>query len=238
MSQDKLAPLPNSKVRISLTRNLPNPTEYVQLLNGELKDWAFNEERSPSFKGRWREQVYKVSPETPFDLEIGTGNGYFFAHHANKHPERCFVGIELKYKPLIQSIKRALRGGAKNTKILRYDAWAIDELFAEGELNDIYIHFPDPWEKKKQWKHRLIDDEFMKVAHSLQRPGSMIDFKTDSLDYFEWAMERFKRSPYKIEAETRDLHKSEWAATNFATHFENLWTSKGILINYARLRRV
>ncbi len=226
-----------SKVRISATRGLPNPTEYVQLLDGELRDWAFNEERAPEFKDRWRTDVYKVPNDVPLDLEIGTGNGYFFAHHANGNPTRCFVGIELKYKPLIQSIKRALRGGAKNVRILRYDAWAIDELFSTGELNDIFIHFPDPWEKKRQWKHRLIDDEFMGVAHELQRPNTVIDFKTDSLDYFEWAMERFKRSPYKVEAETRDLYQSPYLTTNFITHFEKLWTEKNLKINYARLRK-
>ena len=227
-----------SKVRISLTRGLPNPTEYVQLLEGELNQWAFNEERAPTFKGKWREVVFKVPNDKPLDLEIGTGNGYFFAHHANAHPERCFVGIELKYKPLIQTIKRALRGGATNARIMRYDAWAIDELFEQNEINDLYIHFPDPWEKKRQWKHRLIDDEFMSVAHKLQRTGSMIDFKTDSLDYFEWAVERFKRSSYKIEAETRDLYNSPYLSTNFTTHFEKLWTEKGLKINYARLRKV
>src|SRR4051812_21145301 len=85
-----------SKVRISRTRDLPNPTEYVQLLEGELREWAFNEERAPIFRGKWRAEVFKVAVEAPLDLEIGTGNGYFFAHHANKSAARSFVGIELK----------------------------------------------------------------------------------------------------------------------------------------------
>ncbi|MCM2281034.1 MAG: tRNA (guanosine(46)-N7)-methyltransferase TrmB [Bdellovibrionaceae bacterium] len=226
-----------TKARISLTRNLPNPNMDVRMMEEEFSNWAFNEERAPQFRGKWRSNVFKVDEAHPLDLEIGTGNGYFFAHRANARPERALLGIELKYKPLIQSIRRAIKDGATNVRIMRYDAWAIEELFAQGELNDVFIHFPDPWEKKKQWKHRLIDDEFIGLLHSLQRPGSVIDFKTDSLDYFEWAMERFRRSQYEIVAETRDLHASEWAAKNFVTHFESLWTSKGIKINYALLRR-
>ncbi len=230
-------PFINTKARISLTRNLPKPNMYVRMLEGEFAPWAFNEERAPLFRGLWREQVFKVAADHPLDLEIGTGNGYFFAHRAKARPERCLVGIELKFKPLIQSIRRAVRDGAENARIARYDAWAVEELFAPGELDDVFIHFPDPWEKKRQLKHRLIDDEFIEVVHGLQKPGSVIDFKTDSLDYFEWAVERFRRSPYEIVAETRDLHSSEWAARNFVTHFEKLWTSKGIKINYALLRR-
>lgn len=226
-----------TKARISLTRNLPNPNDYVKMMDGEFASWAFNEERAPGFRGRWRAEVFGVDSSHPLDLEIGTGNGYFFAHRANTRSDRALVGIELKFKPLIQSIRRAIKDGAKNVRIVRYDAWAVEELFESGELNDVFIHFPDPWEKKRQWKHRLIDDEFVTLLHGLQRPGSILDFKTDSLDYFEWAMERFRCSPYKIIAETRDLHASEWATTNFVTHFESLWTSKGIKINYARLQR-
>lgn len=226
-----------TKARISLTRNLPNPNDYVRLLEGEFAEFAFNEERAPEFRGAWRKEVFKVDENVPLDLEIGTGNGYFFAHRANSEPSRCLVGIELKFKPLIQSIRRALRDGARNVRIMRYDAWAVEELFAANELNDVFIHFPDPWEKKKQWKHRLIDEDFIQILHDVQRPGSVIDFKTDSLDYFEWAMERFRRSRYQIQAETRDLHNSEWASKNFVTHFEKLWTSKGLKINYALLKR-
>jgi len=225
-----------TRQRISVTRDLPNPTEYVQLLQGEYAPWAFDEMRAPTFRGKWRAE-FQVSEQTPIDLEIGTGNGFFFAHRSAQNPQRCLVGIELKYKPLIQSIKRALRGGAEKVRIVRFDASAPDELFDREEINDVFIHFPDPWEKKKKWKHRLIQTEFLDVMFDLQRPGSRLEFKTDSLDYFEWSVERFKQSRYQTEALTHDLHSSEWASRNFVTHFEKLWTSKGIKINYANLYR-
>ncbi len=227
----------NSKIRLTPSRAFPKPNEYVLALEGEYRQWAFSEERAPQNRGQWHDQVFGVHASSPLDLEIGTGNGNFFAHRAHLHPDRCLVGIELKFKPLIQSIRRALRVGALNARIVRYDAWAVEELFAPLELNDVFIHFPDPWEKKRQWKHRLIDDGFLKTLFELQRPGSIVDFKTDSLDYFQWAIERFKRSPYRIVAQTEDLAQSEWALTNFRTHFENLWMSKGLKINYARLER-
>lgn len=223
--------------RFALTRDLKRPTEYVTMLNGEFAEWAFNEEKAPQFKGQWRKEVYKVGEDHPLDLEIGTGNGYHFAHLAAKKPERCLLGIEIKFKPLIQSIRRALRAGAKNARIMRYDASLLEELFAPGELNDVYIHHPDPWPKKRQWKHRLIQTEFLDAVHGLQRPGSIIDFKTDSEDYYDWAIELFRLSKYEIVRETRDLHRSEWKDENFVTHFESIFLSKGQSIYYARLLR-
>jgi tRNA (guanine-N7-)-methyltransferase len=226
-----------ARPRMPLTRNLFHPTEYVRMMDGEFREWAFNEERAPGYKSQWRSEIYRVSPEAALDLEIGTGNGYHFAHLASKNPDRSLIGIELKYKPLIQSIRRALRGGAKNARILRYDASLVDELFAEGELNNVFIHHPDPWPKKRGWKHRLIQDDFLETLHRLMRPGSYVDFKTDSRDYFEWSIERFKRSKFTVSRETWDLHHSEWKDENFVTHFETLFLNQGQPIHYARLER-
>lgn len=224
----------HSRPRMALTRELKKPTEYVKLMNGDLSRWAFNEERAPKFKGSWREH-FGAGTSHPMDLEIGTGNGYHFAHLAAKSPDRLIIGVELKYKPLVQSIRRALRGAVTNAGIARYDASHLVDLFGPKEVNNIYIHHPDPWLKKRQWKHRLIQDEFLVELQSLMRPGSFVEFKTDSRDYFEWSMERFKRSSFAVSRETWDLHKSEWQSENFVTHFESIFLKKGQPIHYARL---
>jgi tRNA (guanine-N7-)-methyltransferase len=67
------------------------------------------------------------------------------------------------------------------------------------------------------------------------REGAFLDFKTDSADYFDWAIERFHASPFKVVRETRDLHSSEWKGENFITHFESLFIGQGLPIHYARL---
>lgn len=228
----------SNQLQISKTKTIPFPNEYILALSGEYKEWTFDEEAAPLMKGKWREQAFKVSPETPFDLEIGTGNGLHFAHHAIQHPERCLLGIELKYKPLIQSIRRARRAGTTNARMARYNAYLVTQLFEVGELNDVFIFFPDPWEKLRQHKHRLIQDEFLKQLFEVQKPGSRLVFKTDSRDYFDWALERFQRSPYKVVGYSYDLHKSEFAAQNFVTQFESIFIRQGIQIGYTLLERV
>lgn len=223
--------------RLNLTRTLKTPNKYTRGLEEDFAEFAFSEERAPANKGKWRSQVFKVSDEIPMDLEIGTGNGFHFGHRALTAPNRCIVGLELKYKPLYQAIRRTFKAGAKNAAMCRYHAFNIEDLFVEGEVNDIYIHFPDPWTSPKKPKNRVVNRSMLAILHQLQRPGSMIEFKTDSREMFLWALGEIAASPYKIEAQSLDLHKSEHAEGNFMTFFESLFVKDGIEINYIRLRR-
>ncbi len=227
----------SGQLRVSRTKTIPEPNAYVKAIYNEFAQWTYDEEKTPTFRGQWRAQAFAVNESTPLDLEIGTGNGLHFARHAAQHPGRCVLGIELRYKPLIQSIRRVIREGGTNARVARYNASLLPELFTAGELNDVYIFFPDPWEKSRQHKHRLIHDEFLARLFEAQQPGSRLFFKTDSQDYFAWAMARFERSPYQISAHSYDLHASEHAQTNFITQFERIFIRQGLKIGYALLQR-
>lgn len=224
--------------QINVTTELPHQTEYTLALNGEYSHVAFDEVRAPLNKGKWRSEVFKGSDSLPLDVEVGTGNGTHFAHHAQEHPDRFLVGLELKYKPLIQTIRRALNAKCKNAAVARYHAFNIDELFNEGEIDNIFIHFPDPWTSPKKPKNRFVCKQNLEVLFRLQKPGSIIEFKTDSLDYFLWAMEEIQQSPYKILFETQDLHNSIIKAENFETAFEKIFLREGIKINFVRLQKL
>lgn len=223
--------------KINLTRTLPVPNAYTTALDGEYSHVAFNEERAPLNKGKWRSDVFKADESLPMDVEIGTGAGHHFANYSHKNPNRLIVGLELKYKPLIQSIRRAVAGGAKNAAIARYHAFNIDELFTEGEINNVFIHFPDPWTSPKKPKNRVVNVRILDWLYKMQRPGSFIEFKTDSRVYFLWALEEIKQSKYKVVYETLNLHAtdSEYKAQNFMTGFEKIFVKQGIEINYIRL---
>ena len=227
----------SGQFKVARTATIPLPNEYILAIHGECREWCFDEVAAPEMRGRWREKVFAVDPAAPLDLEIGTGNGTHFAYHAFQNPERSFLGIELKYKPLIQTIRRARRMGSTNARVIRHNAYMVEELFAAGELNDVYIYFPDPWERQRQHKHRLIQDDFLTKLFALQRPGARLFFKTDCRDYFDWALKRFERSFYRVEAHTFDLHQSEHAANNFVTQFESLFIRQGIPIGFARMIR-
>ncbi len=223
--------------KLTKTSEVPVPNKYIKALSEELKDVAFDEDRVVDFKGKWRSEVFKSPEDRPLDLEIGTGNGYHFAHRAQAEPNRSLIGLEIKFKPLVQSIKRALRNDSSNCRMARFHANEITTIFENGELDNVFIHFPDPWPKKRHFKNRLIQDKFLEEIYEIQKPGSLLEFKTDSLSYFEWAVERFKNSKYEVLIETNDLHSSSKVDHSFMTHFEKIFVSKGIPINYILLKR-
>ena len=225
------------RIPMSLTRNIPRPTYYVSAIDDEFSRWAFNEERALGLRGQWREKVFSAQAEVPLDLEIGTGNGFHLTHRGLLEPDRYMVGLELKYKPLIQAIRRVLNKGCKNVCVARYHGRFLNHIFEKNEIDNVYIHFPDPWEKPKQNKHRLIQPQFLNDLFEIQRPNSLIEFKTDSRDYFDNAVECFQKSPYELSSMTYDLYNSKWVTTNFATHFEKIFTAQNTPINHAILRK-
>lgn len=229
-------PLSEKKIgRVNITRTLPKQNQYTLALDGEFRNYAFNEERSPLNKGQWKQ--FFADPKAPIDLEIGTGTGYFFEHQALRHPNRNIVGIEIKYKPLIQTIRRTLRAGAKNAVVSRYHAFDLNMLFEENEIDNVFVHFPDPWVTPKKPKNRFVQLRNLDILFKLQKSNSFLEFKTDSLIYFEWALEEIKHSKYKIEFLTFDLHQSDKAPDNFVTGFEQIFIKQNIKINYVLLRK-
>lgn len=233
MSQEKIRP------QISLTRKLPKPNAYALAMDNEFKAIAFNEERAPLNKGKWRSDIFKVSENTPMDVEVGTGSGMHFAHHAAKYKERCLVGLELKYKPLIQSIRRAKFQGGVHTAICRYHAFNLDLLFADQEIDNMYIHCPDPWVTPRKPRNRVVNKNILNEIYQMQKPNSFLEFKTDSREYFLWSLDEIKETKYKIEFQTLNLHgESEanvYRQNNFQTSFEKIFVNQGIEINYIKL---
>ncbi len=201
---------------------------YLLKLRGEFKNVYFDLEDAKKLKGKWKQDSFNVAQDVPMDLEIGTGNGFFFAHHCFQNPERRVVGLEIKYKPLHQTLKRAQSLGATNGRGIRMHASEVDQIFEPNEVENVYIYFPDPWPKKRHHKNRLIQLDFLHRIYDLQKQSTFFEFKTDNKEYFDWTVERLKQSPYRIDRLTYDLHNSEWVNENFETHFEKLWTTKGL----------
>jgi len=215
-----------------LTKNVPFPNLYIKMLP-EYKNWIFLEEEAVALKGRWASVFDK--PHHPVDLEIGCGNGFFFAQQVEAKPERNLLGIELKYKPLVQTVRRVKNKNQGNGRGIRFHAGYIEGLFLAEEIHNIYIYFPDPWPKKRQQKNRLLNNDFFQKLFFLQKPNCFVDFKTDSLDYYECVLREVKKGPFKLIRQSYDLHKSEWNNENFMTSFEKIFANKGQPIYYLRL---
>ena len=100
----------------------------------------------------------------------------------------------------------------------------------------MYIHFPDPWPKRKQEKHRLIQEDFGKKLYPLQRFGSFLEIKTDSMEYLKQIKKIFQSAGYTLREHTEDLHcRSDRFRKGFfqeLSQFESLFVKKNIPVGF------
>lgn len=227
---------------LAKTEDFNGSNLYIKALSSTLKDHFFSETQASQWKGKWRDSVFQSqTQEAALHLEIGTGKGKHFAELCFKKNQDYCIGIEIKYKPLVQTIKAFKKLDCENAKVIRYNARHLEDLFETKELNDIYIYFPDPWPKMKARKHRLLTLEFAEKTYRLQKQKSLLKLRMDSLDYFLSSVEHFKKAGYNMIEYTEDLYEvknqSDFKANHKLqkemTQFEWIFFQKQVPIKHA-----
>lgn len=80
--------------------------------------------------------------------------------------------------------KICLKNNLKNVAFLRTQIDKINEYFSEGEIEEIWITFPDPQLRLSKLKKRLTHPRFLRLYQEILKPGSKIHLKTDSPDLY------------------------------------------------------
>ena len=105
-----------------------------------------------SLKGKWNEFF---GNDNPIVLELGCGKGEYSLALAEKNPNKNFIGVDIKGARFWRGAKTALENNMKNVGFMRTQIELIDLCFAENEVDEIWITFPDPQIKYTRTKHRL-----------------------------------------------------------------------------------
>lgn len=134
--------------------------------------------------------------DNPLKLEIGFGNGKFLIEMAIREPESNFVGMDFYHKGIRKVITRINKLQLKNIRIAYGDAKErIPHLFNDGELQMIYINFPDPWPKKRHYKRRLIKPPFVDLVANKLMDGGKVHVATDNEPYALEILEFLEAQP-------------------------------------------
>ena len=201
---------------------MPYENIYIQKV-AEHPHIYSDEELMHAKKGKWKEFFWKEK----LMLEIGTGMGNFFSNYAANRPEMACVGIELKFKRLIRTYEKCARKGRDDVILLKVFGQKIPEIFAECEIDELYLLFSDPWPKKGHHKNRVIQDDFLRDAASVLAPGWLFLIKTDEASYAVWIEEHLARCPY-FTYEKNDNEEPEKKITpETATEFETMGRREG-----------
>lgn len=154
-------------------------------------------------------------PKEKISVEVGFGSGRHLLHQAKKNPDTLFIGIEIHTPSAQQVLKQIELQGLDNIWVVNYDARLFLEMLPSNVCEQIFVHFPVPWDKKPQ--RRVISRDFVSESMRVLRVGGRLELRTDSDKYFWYALETLFSVP-KVEVEVR---KNE--ALEVTSKYEERW---------------
>lgn len=179
--------------------------------------------------------------EKPLHLEIGCGKGGFACGMAEAHPEWNFYAMEKIANVMITAVERAqAEAEARPEDNLRFavaNADALEEWFAPGSVDVIYLNFSDPWPKERHAKRRLTCRAYLEKYFRILKKGGKIRFKTDNVGLFDFTLAQLEEMHLTPDIVTRDLHASEYNEGNIMTEYEKNFSSQGYPIHMLVLTR-
>ncbi|MBF0492275.1 MAG: tRNA (guanosine(46)-N7)-methyltransferase TrmB [Deltaproteobacteria bacterium] len=181
----------------------------------EIKDW-----QKPF-------QIFPALPDiqntSDWILEIGPGNGKFILWMAQNHPQKTFFTLELRNMRYQNVVEKTKKLKLNNLISVHGDArYCLTELLEKETLSEIFILFPDPWFKRRHYKHRLINEERTELFHKLLKTVGKVWVATDDAPYAEHIQQVFLEKHWEIQ-EGKSL---------FPTYFETKWKKMGRTIHY------
>lgn len=155
-------------------------------------------------KGAWRELK---SDCTALWVELGCGKGKFTAETAQANPDVLLIAVERCREALVVAMEKAKELGLKNVFYIDMDVANIEDIFAPGEIDRLFVNFPDPWPRKKNAKRRLTHRGFLDKYCRVIREAGELHFKTDNAPLFAYSLEEFAACGLEAKNITDDLHK-------------------------------
>jgi len=196
----------------------------------QVSSHSLREGNSFEMKGKWNEVFFKNTH--PIVLELGCGKGEYTVGLGRLYPEKNFIGVDIKGARLWTGAKDSFQKEMKNVAFLRTDIEMIHHFFAENEVSEIWLTFPDPQMKKVT--KRLTATNFMKSYQQFLKPNGKIHLKTDSNFMFTYTCAMVNINQLPVVFSTENLYESDLQdpILNIKTYYEQQWLGRGLSIKY------
>ena len=216
-------------------------------MRGKQRRFAYNEAADnviqpgkqlfEQIKGNWRTDFFKNN--NPLVVELACGRGEYTIGLAAEFPDKNFIGVDIKGDRLWKGSKTAYEKNLPNVGFLRTFIHSLDKFFAEDEIDELWLTFPDPRPKDRDERRRLTNNRFLDLYKPLLKEGAWVKFKTDSTSLFDYTLEVLnERNDITDLVFTTDLGNSELKTDHFGiiTHYEKLFSEQGERIKYLKFR--
>ena len=186
------------------------------------------------YKGNWASKFF--GNDRPVILELACGKGEYTVNLAKMFPEKNFIGVDYKGNRIWRGAKTALEEGIKNVGFLRIQIETILEHFAENEIAEIWITFPDPQPQESREKKRLTNPKFLERYKFILSADGIMHLKTDNDGFYAYTLEQIESMNLTKFKETTDLYKSNLVDEVLAikTYYERKYLAVDKNINYVQ----
>ncbi len=209
-------------------------------------------------KGNWNSQIFKNN--NPVILELGCGKGEYTVGLAGLFPQNNFIGVDIKGARMWRGAKTSNELQMQNVAFLRTRIEFINSFFDEGEVDEIWITFPDPHTGARNSNKRLSSPQFLSKYLLFLKENGIVHLKTDNAELYKFTCSVVKEHNLELIISTDDLYsiKPETANINpeitgslshpgetasffenilsIKTHYERLFLRKGMKITYLSFR--
>ncbi len=189
------------------------------------------------YQGKWKSDFFKN--DLPVVLELCCGKGEYCLGLSAMYPEKNFLGIDIKGARFWRGAKTALSENNTRVGFLRTQIELIDQIFAPGEVDEIWITFPDPQIKYKRTKHRLTNSEFLQKYKGILKEDGVVNLKTDSEFMHGYTLGLLHGEGHEIIEANHDVYKNEYSApevVGIQTFYEKQYLEKNKPITYIRFK--
>jgi tRNA (guanine-N7-)-methyltransferase len=181
-------------------------------------------------KGKWSKEFFKN--DNPVILELGCGKGEYTVELAAMNPQINYIGVDIKGARLWKGAKEAKVRGLANVGFLRTNIELIEQFFAENEVAEIWLTFPDP--QMKRVRKRLTSTTFLDRYRKFLKPDGIVHLKTDSNFQYTYTRTMVYLNQFEVLAETDNLYEWEHLTDilRIKTYYEKQWLGRGIPSKY------
>lgn len=204
---------------------------------GNLFQHTDYDREQPNFplRGRWREDYFHN--DHPIVLELGCGKGDYTLALARRNPNMNYIGIDRKGARLWRGCKDALEEQLANVAFLRITIDKLSDYFAPGEVDEIWVTFPDP--QLKHERKRLVSPRFVGYYKAIMKDGGgVLNLKTDSRELYAYVCESAEGYGWQLLESVENVYQKpcDPILTEVQTFYERMWLTEGRTISYVKMK--
>ena len=184
-----------------------------------------------NMKGEWK---HFFGNNNPIVLELACGRGEYTIGLSNLFPEKNHIGVDIKGNRIYIGAKKCLDTKIPNAAFLRTQIEKLPDYFAPGEIDEIWITFPDPQLRTSKAKKRLTHPRFLRLYQNVLTANGCIHLKTDSPDLYHFTKTVIELYHLKIIEDCSDVYALPVMKPELTikTHYENLDIAQSKKIHY------